>query len=160
MGNKERQERDDAIRRLIQWIQTWRPVIFITVPGAETKIRALPSSGAPPDDVIRVVEDMSLFIQKQESIITFKESALNELNSLIESARKETAEATAVLPREAVARQAFTDACLSANSILVNGTEIVRAIFGRTSREYKQFIARNTSAEEKELEAEVATGEE
>jgi len=42
----------------------------------------------------------------------------------------------------------------------VNGTEIVRAIFGRTSREYKQFIARNTSAEEKELEAEVATGEE
>jgi len=107
MGNKERQERDDAIRRLIQWIQTWRPVIFITVPGAETKIRALPSSGAPPDDVIRVVEDMSLFIQKQESIITFKESALNELNSLIESARKETAEATAALPQEAVARQAL-----------------------------------------------------
>lgn len=159
-GDKERQERDDAIHSLIQWIQRWRPVIFMIVPGAETKIRALPSGAPTPDDVIRVAEDMSQFIQNMENTAAFKENALKELHQLIESARKETAEATAILPMQAMARQAFSDACINANPILINGTEIIRAIFGRTSREYKQFIARNTNTEEKAIEAEAATGEE
>ncbi len=160
MGNKERQERDESIFPVLQWVQQWRPVIFLTVPGAEAQIRALPAKGATPDDIIRVADDMAIFIQNNPATASFKDDALNGLNKKIESARKETAEATAILPLEAVNRQAFTDACLIANTIVVSGTEIVRAIFGRTSREYKQFIARNTSAEENEITNEAATGEE
>ncbi len=159
-GNKERQERDLAIQPLLRWIQRWRPVIFLLVPGAETKIRALPAKGATPDDIIRVAEDMAVFIQNNPSTVAFRADALNGFDEQIANARKETSEATAILPLEAASRQAFTDACLSANAILFNGTEIIRAIFGRTSREYKQFIARNTNTEEDEIAAEAAVGEE
>lgn len=35
----------------------------------------------------------------------------------------------------------------------------VRAVFGATSREYKQFIARGSAKEEEEIEQESAVGE-
>ena len=44
--------------------------------------------------------------------------------------------------------QAYTEACLIANEALVKGLDIIRAIFGATSPEYKQFIARASSKEE------------
>ncbi len=57
-GDKEREERDETIRILLDWVQQWRPVILLLVPGAEANIRNMPPGAATPDDVIRVVEDM------------------------------------------------------------------------------------------------------
>ena len=158
-GDKERQERDDAINTLIAWIQRWRPVFLMLVPGAATNLRQLPSSGATPDDLIRVAEDMSEFINTNPGAEGFRAAAIADLGEKIAAARKETAEATAAFPAEAAARQAYSEACASANAILIRGTEVIRAIFGPTSPEYKQFIARVSAAEEETADEESLTGE-
>ena len=85
--------------------------------------------------------------------------AISDLGDTLDNAKKETAEATAALPAESVAREVYAEACLKANSVLIRGTEIVRAIFGRTSPEYKQFIARSTNKETDEVEEESQIGE-
>ena len=133
--------------------------MLIVVPGAALNLRTLPSSGATPDDVIRVAEDMVEFIKTNPGAEQFRTAALESFGGVIEKAHKETSEAVAVLPAEAAARQAYSDACNQANSILIGGTEIVRATFGRTSPEYKQFIARAKSSEEDDIESESNLGE-
>lgn len=158
-GDKERAERDSAIATLIEWIQNWRPVVLMLVAGASSNIRQLPSSGATPDDVIRVAEDMVKFIDGNQGAEAFREDAKTELADKLESARKETQEASAALPAEAAARQAYSDASIAANNILIPGTEIIRANFGRTSPEYKQFIARSKPDEEEQIDTESETGE-
>ncbi len=155
-GDREREERETAISFLIDWIQNWRPVMMIIIPGADANIRNLPSSGATPDDVIRVAEDMIKFINNNPAAQEFRESALNDMGEGLENAKKETMEATASLPAEAAARHAYSEACVDANPILVGGLTIVRSMFGRTSPEYKLFIARADSEEEEE-EAEAIT---
>ena len=159
-GDKERRERDDAVSLLISWIQRWRPVVMLKVPGAAMNIRNLPASGATPDDVIRVAEDLLKFISENPATESFRTQANQELGEGIAAARKETSEATAALPEEAAARQAYSEACLNANAVLVRGLDIIRAIFGRTSPEYKQFIARASAREEEEIARESALGEE
>ncbi len=159
-GDKERQERDQAIEMLLAWIQRWRPVMLLLIPGAESNIGKLPPSAATPDDAIRVAEDMVEFIKTNPGADSFRDEALEVLGEKIEAARKETAEATAALPAEAAARQAYSEACVAANTILIRGTEVVRALFGRTSPEYKQFIARSSASEEQEVEQESLLGEE
>ncbi|NQT27260.1 hypothetical protein HQ585_18040 [candidate division KSB1 bacterium] len=142
-GDKEREERNTAIGNLLGWIQRWRPVVLLLVPGANENLRKLPSSAPTPDDVIRVAEDMVRFIQEHTGSGLDAEAALADLGDSIEETRKETRDAVAALPAESEAREAFTEACLEANPILVRGTQVVRAIFGRTSPEYKLFIARS-----------------
>ena len=149
-GDKERAERDTAVGRLLSWVQRWRPVIMVHVSGASANIRNLPSGGTTPDDVARVAEDMVTFIKTNDATAMFRESALNDLGDGIETAKQETQEATAALPAEAAARDRYSEACEAANTVLVNGANIIRSIFGRTSPEYKQFIQRERSEEEEE----------
>ena len=158
-GDKERAERDTAIYTLLNWVQHWRPVIMMKVSGASDNIRNLPTSGATPDDIIHVAEDMNVFIQDNGEAESFRQEAMDALGSKLDDAKKETAEAAQALPAEAAARSAYTEACLEANRILVRGVEIVRSIFGKTSREYKQFIARASEAEEEEIDEEIALAE-
>ena len=47
-GDKEREERDQALQPLIQWIQGWRPVVLLLVPGADANIRQLPAEWRHP----------------------------------------------------------------------------------------------------------------
>ncbi len=158
-GDKERQEREDAINILIKWMQNWRQVLLMIVPGASMNIYNLPSSGATPDDVIRVVEDMVKLINNNPGAESFRASAIENLGDGVEKARKETSEATAAWPAEAAARQTYSEACNAANGILVRGIEIIRANFGRTSPEYRQFTVRSSASEEKEIEDESMLGE-
>ena len=65
-----------------------------------------------------------------------------------------------MLPLESVARQNYTDACNDANVVLIRGIEVIRAIFGKTSPEYKQFIAKPSAKEEEEITEESNVGEE
>ena len=159
-GDKEREERDESINILIKWIQRWRPVIMLSVQGADQNLKNFPSRGATSDDVIRVAEDMLDFINKKDEALSFRADANNDLGNTLTNAKKETTDATAILPQEASSRQAYSDACLVANEVLVKGLDTVRAIFGRTSPEYKQFIARISEKEEEEIEAEASIGEE
>jgi hypothetical protein len=159
-GDKERQERDAAIDKVVSWIQQWRPVTLLMVPGASDNIRQLPASGSTPDQVIQVAEDLIKFISTNEAAADFREQAQAELGTLLDDAKKENREAVAALPAETSARQAYSDACIEANAILIRGLEVIRAIFGRTSPEYKQFIARRSAAEEEEIDAETNVGNE
>ena len=152
VGDKEREERDESIKILLDWIQSWRPIMLMLIPGASSNIRQLPPTGATPDDVIRVAEDMAELIKGNPGADSFREEALNALGEKIDAARKETSEASAALPAEAAARQAFSEATLSANTVLIPGTDAIRAIFGRTSPEYKQFIARDRASEEDDID--------
>jgi hypothetical protein len=81
---------------------------------------------------------MAEFINTNPGAESFRAEAVDSLGNMIEKARKETSEASAALPAEAAGRQAYSEACMSANTILVRGTKVVRAIFGRISAEYKQ----------------------
>lgn len=151
-GDREREERDTAIGNLTNWIQRWRPIILMTVDGADENLSKLPPGAPTPDDVARVAEDMVRFIQEHAGDVFDAQSAITDLGDGIEKARKENLEAVAALPAETEAREAFTEACLEANPILVRGTQVVRAIFGRTSPEYKMFIGKGGSGEEDEDE--------
>ncbi len=65
------------------------------------------------------------------------------------------------MPREAEPRPPSKTTALvrlAANSFLVHGTEVVRAVFGPTSRQYKQFIEHN-SADHAELDSAASAGE-
>jgi hypothetical protein len=158
-GDKERGERETAAGKLTDWIQEWRPVVLIQVPGAELNLSKLPSEGATPDDTIRVAEDLKKIIRTNGSAAGFKEKAVAALGALIDSAKKETGEANEALAEESAAQEGFTEDCITANPVLVRGTQLVRAIFGATSPEYKQFIARASKEEEDEIEKESAAGE-
>lgn len=158
-GDKERAERDTAIAVLLDWVQHWRPVVMMLVSGASDNIRNLPSSGATPDDVIHVAEDMQAFIQENTEAAAFREQAISDLGTKLDDARKETSEAVQALPAEAAARSAYSEACIEANGVLVRSLDIVRAIFGRTAPEYKQFIGRASASEEEEMDAETALEE-
>src|SRR5690606_26787277 len=61
--DKEIAERDEATVTLRSWVQCWRPVVLLKVPGAQSNLRALPAAGATPDDQVRVAEDLRSFIQ-------------------------------------------------------------------------------------------------
>ena len=152
VGDKERGERNESIKIVLDWIQSWRPIMLMLIPGASSNIRQLPPTGATPDDVIRVAEDMVELINGNPGAESFREEALNALEEKIDAARKETSEASAAWPAEAAARQAFSGACRSANDILIPGTDAIRAIFGRTSPEYKQFIARDRASGEENID--------
>ena len=159
-GDKERHERDESIRLLLDWVQSWRPVIMLAAEGAAMNLHNLPSGGATSDDVILVAEDMVKFISDNPDMETYREQAVQSLGERLDNAKKETAEATAALPAEAAAREAYSEACIEANAVLTRCLNIVRATFGRTSPEYKQFIARASAKEEEEIEAESVLGEE
>ncbi len=158
-GDKERAERDTSIGTLLNGIQQWRPAILGLVPGAEKNIRNLPSGAPTADEIIRVAEDMMVLVNNNEHAAILREEMISDLSEKIEIAKKETEEAVAAYPAEIIARAAFSEACIDANKILIRGTESIRAIFGRTSPEYKQFISRNTS-DDKEEDSEAITGEE
>ncbi|MBN1129442.1 MAG: hypothetical protein JXA71_10670 [Chitinispirillaceae bacterium] len=158
-GDRERAERDTAMGELLTWVQSWRPVILMLVPGADKNIRNLPYDAPTPDDLARVAEDMLTVMKENQETADILQPATADLGDKIEKARKETAEANMALPAETVARAEYSEACLNANNILVRGSEIVRTVFGRTSPEYKQFIERSKGNEEEEEEAEAQTGD-
>jgi hypothetical protein len=158
-ADEERDERDESLANVRSWIQRWRPVVLLTVPGAAANLRALPRGAATADDLLRVAGDLVAFIDTNPAAAEFRKEALDEIGSGIEDARKETREATEALPREAAARDALTEASVAANEVLVRGTEVVRAIFGRTSPEYKQFIGRAAKADDEEETSESEVGE-
>ena len=158
-GDRERTERDEAIEILLNWVQQWRPVILLLVPGADQNIRNLPASGATPDDIIRVAEDMVAFMGSNPQTGTFSENAVNDLGNKLEAAKKETGEATAALPAEALTRNLYSEACLNANTVLVRSLDVVRTVFGPTSPEYKQFISKSSKKQEDEIDQESQLGE-
>jgi hypothetical protein len=159
-GDKEREERDTAVGKLETWISNWRPVVLVYVPGADRNIRTLPPTGATPDDVIRVAEDLRKFIESNDGAAAFREAALEDLGGGIEKVQSETDEATVALPRERAAREAHTTACIEANNVLVRLVQVVRNIFGSTSPQYRQFMQRASSDEESEIDSETMVGEE
>lgn len=158
-SSKERAERDTAIEKVMGWMQRWRPVVLITVPGAAANISVLPARKTTPDDVLRVAEDLKSFIEQNPGAATFRQESISDVGDAITMAQKELAEAVAAWPLEQSARDAFSVATLNANNLLVPALDIVRSIFGPTSAEYKQFIARATPQEEEQEMVDAATGE-
>ncbi len=139
-GDKERTERDTAIDALRGAVSKWRGVVLCTVPGAGATVHALPPRGGTVDDMLRVGDVLVHFIQTNPATAAFRKDALAELGPLLDAARKQTADATSALPAQQAAREAFSAACLAANPFLVHATEVLRAIFGPHSQQYKQFI--------------------
>ena len=158
-GDKERKEREDAVTDVQKWVQRWRPVVLLSVPGADANLSNLPSSGATPDDVVRVAQDMKNFLQNNPGAADFKEAALSDLGDMVEKAMNEISDSSEALAREAAAREAWAEASMTANTVLVRGSEVVRAIFGPKSPEYKQFISRDSSEEEEADTKDAGTGE-
>jgi hypothetical protein len=133
--------------------------VLIHISGAEENIHKLPTSGATADDLIRVAEDLLDLMDKNPQAESFKTMATEALGNRLTAAKKETAEALAALPAESLAREAYSEASMKANDILVRVLDIVRGIFGPKSPEYKQFMER-TYQEEEEIDAESLVGEE
>ena len=103
-ADRERTERDVSIAKLREWVQQWRPVALLKIPGAASNLRALPASGATPDDQIRLAEDLRSLIQNDPAAEAFRDAALGALGELIELARKETPKRPKrCLPRKAPA---------------------------------------------------------
>jgi len=157
-GDRERTERNEAIDTLHEWIQQWRSVILLLVPGAKQNFRNLPSGRGTPDDIIRTAEDMLKFLKNNPDTGAFSENAIKDLGDKIETAKKETDEATEALPAEVIARNLYSEACIDANTILVRSLNVIRSVFGHKSPEYKQFVKRASKKEEDEIEQETLVG--
>lgn len=157
-GRKERMERDDALDKLRSADSRWRPAVLLMVPGADGAVRALPPANGTSDDAIHAVEDLRKFIAENPAVASIRKDALGELDAELASAKKELGEATVALPDEHAARDAYTAATLAANPFVVHGSEMVRAIFGRTSAQYRQFIE-HSPKDHAAVEAEANSGE-
>ncbi len=157
-GDKERAERDTALGKLHDWMGAWRPVLLYTVPGAEQNVRTLPPSGATPDDLIRAAGDIAAFIKENPGTAAYRKAALDQLGNLLDQARKDTDEANVALPAETAARAAFSEAALAANTLVVRGSEVVRALFGAHSPQYRQFID-HSPADQQQESADASAGE-
>ena len=153
-STKELKERDVAATPLLKWARSWRGVIKIKVPGASANIRELPTDGATPDDVINQASDIQALISTNPAAAPFRERALAKLGTKLEDAKRENTEAKAAVPAKEQAEDAFAEATLAANFILVEGSRIVRNIFGPKSYEYKRLITRKRTKEEEEEDAE------
>ena len=127
---------DSPLLTLLGWIHRWRPVIQILVPGAEIRLRKLSSRKWTVHDLIWLAEDMRMLI---ESAGDGLEVALDDFGEGL-ALSKQALRIPVSFPNETEAFEAYTKACLEANKILLRGTQIIRAIFGRTSPEYKPFI--------------------
>ena len=145
--SKEIEERDKSIWKIKKWIQKWRPVLLIIIKGADKNLENLPSRGTTHDDTIRVAEDMAKLINENKEAASFKEFAINELGNKLENAKKELEDSTEVKPEKSNIRKKYSKNCRLANDILVKALLTVKAIFGRTSPEYKQFITKSTNKE-------------
>lgn len=119
---RERSERGAALVQVRGWVQRWRPVVLLLVPGTADNTRALLPTGATPDDMIRVADDLRVFIANNAACEPFRADALGEITDLLAHTRVEVAEANAARPVEAAARVAYTKAIWSANEVLVRGT--------------------------------------
>ena len=151
-GDRERSERETAAQHLKLRVQQWRPTLFAWVPAAAQNIRAIPSGGATVDDLIRCAEDMVQLFQTEQAVADIHQAALSDLTVAIEAAKLQNEDAVAALPAEAQARADYSDACDDANTVLVLGLQAVRATFGPTSHEYRQFISRDSAEQDEELE--------
>ncbi len=155
-GDRERAERDSAVAALRTAVQQWRPVIFVRASEAAKNISTLPSGGGTVDDLVRIANDMVKLVDEYEGLSSIREAVAQQLGAAAARAEKESAEALEAYPAELRAQEAYTQACMEANEILVHGSRVVRATFGSTSPEYRQFITRGTAAEEDEIDAESA----
>ena len=155
-GDKDRAERDDAMDSLLSWIQQWRPVILVKIPGADMNLKTLPPKGATPDETVTVAEDMIDFMKSATVSAAFIAGAEADLGTRLEIAKALINAASDTLFMEEGAEADFTEACQFANPILVKTLKIVRSAFGPTAREYKQFIARESSDDEEDSTADNA----
>ncbi len=108
-ATKEREERNQALGALTNWLRKWRPLLALMVPGVDSNLRRLPATGTTPDDLIRAAEDLAVFIQRDPGAEHVRSPTLEALGNGIEAARKETEEAAHALPIEAGAREALTE---------------------------------------------------
>ena len=136
----------------------WRPIVLYTAPGAEQNVRSLPPSGATPDDQIRAAGDLAQFMKENPGAASHRNAALAALSDLLDQAKKETGEANTALPAEVAARAAFTEAATAANPLVVRGSEVVRALFGAHSPQYRQFIEHSAGDQQQES-ADASAGE-
>lgn len=146
-GNRERQERAQVVEKLRAWLQQWRPVVLINVPGAEANLRKLPTRAATPDDLLRAVEDLRDLIHTKPTAAPFREGALHALGTLVDDARREVQDATVVLSEEKRARQDLRESSHAANTLVAHTMDILRSLFGKSSPEYRQFLTRTNTSE-------------
>lgn len=155
-GDREREERDDAIGQLANWIRSWRPVAIALSPSSEQSLEEVPFRQSSPSNILTLARDLKHFIEEKEALAPIREIAIQDLGTLLEDATRETSEATEALPLEESARHDLTTMSLEANRVLLRGIEVVRVIFGRTSSEYRQFMQRSI---ERSVDEDVVVGE-
>lgn len=103
--------------------------------------------------------DLLELIQGDDAFADIRDAAQADLGAALETARKENTEAVAAYPAELDAQEAYSRACMDADPVLVHGSRIVRAVFGSSSPEYRQFISRGKAEEEEAIDEESALGE-
>ena len=146
-GDREREERDSNIEKLNEWIQKWRPVLLMLVPGAGENIRVIPPGGGTHDDIINVADDMIKLISENPAAEAFRELAMTSLGNILDDSKTDLAESITAWNNERATQTVYSDAIDDANTELVLGLRIIRTAFGATSPEYKRFIARDTDNE-------------
>ena len=152
--NKEAAERDQNISQLMIWVRSWRPLVLLIVPGAAENLKSLPAGASTVGAVVQVAIDTRDFIvnykDNDDNSLAFAEAAITDLGTLIEDTQREDLEAQTALLDEERAEKAFRKATEAANPVIVQGSRIIRAIFGSKSSEYKRLIARNTQKDREE----------
>lgn len=149
----EIKQRDDALGPLEHWARIWRSVVVVKVPGAQENIRTIPADGATVDDIINAAADIKHLIETHAAAEPFRDKALAALGTKLEDAQRENAEAKLAVPAMLKAAEAFADSTLAANALLVEGSRIVRNIFGANSHEYKRLVRRKRTKSEEEDDA-------
>lgn len=158
-SSKETGERDTVVAALLKWSRSWRGVVAIKIKGAAANIHEIPANGATPDDVAQQANDIKEIIVTNPAAEPFRENALAQLGTKIEDAKRETAEASIAVPAKQKAADEFAHATLEANTLLVEGSKVIRNIFGEKSREYKQLIKRANTKEEAKDDADEDEGD-
>ena len=145
---REVKEALDAMAPARKFFDETRQVLMAKVPGEVIQAAA---SFTTPDDFLAAVEDQESLLEAHKDQ-DWAKGLHEKIGGVLDAAMKEQKEATGALAALQKAKAERRSAALGARPLFVQFRRVVRATFGRQSREYRSLLDRHGVAAEDDIE--------
>jgi hypothetical protein len=130
---RAKQLRDESQRTLSRFVERWRPVVILLVPGAMERLGELPPRGGK--SLLAYAQEIVVLVQDEPGEARLAEILRMELDATAAAADEVFSDAADA------ALLALSDAAQRANIVLLHGLDALRACVGEDSEVYRDFAA-------------------
>lgn len=145
---KEVREALDALNPLRKFFDEIRQVVMAKVPGV---VMQAASSYVTPDDFLAAAEEQEAILEEHKDA-DWAKALYEKVGGMLDSALKEQKEATGSLAALQKAKAERRSVALRARPVFVQFRRVVRATFGRQSREYRSLLDKRGVPAEEDVE--------